>query len=181
MNFLKSIGGALLGITIFVASVVVLILFFKFGTTIAFNIAPFINTLAGILLIIDIAILLFAVIPKLRGVVGIIVYISSYVFGLSAWIYGLAVTLSLWGVVALIIGLLLGGVGVVPIGMLAAIFHGQWGIFFSLLITVLMTYGFRLIGKLLVSSSDRIRYENDNDIIEIDPEEDNKRNWKDLE
>ena len=97
MNTLKSIGSTLLGIAIFVGIIVATILFFTLGAKVAFTIAPFINWLAGILFIINLALLLVALIPKARGIVGLIIYISSYVYGLSAWIYGLAVTLTLWG------------------------------------------------------------------------------------
>lgn len=117
MNTLKSIGGTLLGIAIFIGIIVATVLFFTLGAKVAFTIAPFINWLAGILFAINLLLLFFAIIPKARGIVGLIIYISSYVYGLSAWIYGLAVTLALWGWIAVIIGLFLGGVGVVPIGM----------------------------------------------------------------
>lgn len=146
MNTLKSIGSTLLGIAIFVGIIVATILFFTLGAKVAFTIAPFINWLAGILFIINLALLLVALIPKARGIVGLIIYISSYVYGLSAWIYGLAVTLTLWGWLAVIIGVLLGGLGVVPIGILAAIFCGEWGIFWTLLLTVVLTYGSRTVG-----------------------------------
>ncbi|MEO6761526.1 MAG: hypothetical protein ABI220_04090 [Candidatus Saccharimonadales bacterium] len=148
----KSIGGGLLGFAIFVGIFVVIGLLFAFGVKVAFSIQPFINWLAGVLFIIDILILLLALSRKMRPFVGVLLFVSSFVFGISTWIYGLAVTLSLWGVLALIIGLLLGGVGVVPIGMLAAIFHGDWSIFFTLLITLVLTYGTRLVGTVLAES-----------------------------
>lgn len=56
---------------------------------------------------------------------------------------GLLVTLSTWGVVAVIIGLCFMGVGVVPIGMLAALFHGQWEELFDLIILIVLTFGCR--------------------------------------
>ena len=105
MNTLKSIGGTLLGIAIFIGIIVATVLFFTLGAKVAFTIAPFINWLAGILFAINLLLLFFAIIPKARGIVGLIIYISSYVYGLSAWIYGLAVTLALWGWIAVIIGL----------------------------------------------------------------------------
>ena len=145
MEKMKSIGGTLLGLAIFIGIIVATILFFTFGAKVAFTIAPFINWLAGILLLINIVLLLFAVIPKARSVVGLIIYVSSYVYGLSAWIYGLAVTLALWGWIAVIIGLFLGGIGVVPIGMLAAMFNGQWGALWTLLLTAAITYCARII------------------------------------
>ena len=178
MNTLKSIGSTLLGIAIFVGIIVATILFFTLGAKVAFTIAPFINWLAGILFIINLALLLVALIPKARGIVGLIIYISSYVYVLSAWIYGLAVTLTLWGWLAVIIGVLLGGLGVVPIGILAAIFCGEWGIFWTLLLTVVLTYGSRTVGYALANSSES---ETHNEVIDIEPDDNNKRTWGDLE
>lgn len=79
MNTLKSIGSTLLGIAIFVGIIVATILFFTLGAKVAFTIAPFINWLAGILFIINLALLLVALIPKARGIVGLIIYISSII------------------------------------------------------------------------------------------------------
>lgn len=180
MNTLKSIGGTLLGIVIFIGIIIATVLFFTLGAKVAFTISPFINWLAGILFVINLVLLLFAIIPKTRGVVGMIIYISSYVYGLSAWIYGLAVTLALWGWLAVIIGLFIGGVGVVPIGMLAAIFNGHWDIFWTLLFTVVLTYGARVVGYALANSAD-MHNKNKDDVIDIEPEDDNKRTWGDLE
>ena len=179
MNTLKSIGGTLLGIAIFVGIIAATVLFFTFGAKAAFTISPFVNWLAGLLFIINFITLLFALIPKARGVVGLIIYISSYVYGLSAWIYGLAVTLAFWGWVAVIIGIFLGGIGVVPIGMLTSVFNGRWDIFWTLLFTVILTYSARIIGFALVNSTDNSTNDN-KDIIDIEPEN-NKRTWGDLE
>lgn len=179
----KSIGGGLLGFAIFAAIFAAIGLLFAFGVKVAFSIEPFINWLAGILFAIDIFVLLFALSRKLRPFVGLILFFSSFVFGISTWIYGLAVTLSLWGVLALIIGLFLGGVGVVPIGMLAAIFHGDWGIFFTLLITLVLTYGTRLVGTALAESdADKEGAPINENIIEGETvNQKQSRNWGDLQ
>lgn len=180
MQALKSIGGVVLGIIIFIGIIVGAILLFTLGVQASVVIAPYVYAIAGILFFINIATLLTAVIPNARGVAGWILFISSYIYGLATWIYGLFVTLSLWGVLAIIIGLFLGGVGVVPIGMLAAIFNGRWDIFFTLLVLIFLTYGTRLIGFALTSSHER-RSRDDDSIIELKAENENKRSWKDLE
>lgn len=184
MQALKSIGNFLLGIVIFVGIIVVTVLLFTLGAKLAFTIQPFINWLAGVLFIINIVALLVAIVPKARGWAGVIIYISSYVYGLGTWIFGLAVTLAFWGWIAVIIGLLLGGVGVVPIGMLAAVFNGEWGIFWTLLISLVFTYGARVIGTLLVNSSEnQSKYAENNtsdEIIDLEPVMHN-RTWKDVE
>lgn len=155
METLKSIGGALLGIAFFVGSIIALILFFTVGAKVGATILPLVSWLTGILFAINVIALLVAISRKTRGVVGIIIFISSYVYGLQTWITGLLVTLALWGWIAVIIGLFMGGIGVVPIGMAAAIFNGHWGIFFVLLVNVILTYGARAIGMSLAESAER--------------------------
>ena len=155
MEILESIGGVLLGIAFFVGSIIALILFFTVGGTVGVTILPFVSWLTGILFAVNIIALLIAISRKTRGVVGIIIFLSSYVYGLQTWIIGLLVTLTLWGWIAVIIGLFIGGIGVVPIGMAAAIFNGRWSIFFVLLINVILTYGTRIIGGTLAESAGR--------------------------
>ena len=155
MEILESIGGVLLGIAFFVGSIIALILFFTVGATVGVTILPFVSWLTGILFAVNIIALLIAISRKTRGVVGIIIFLSSYVYGLQTWIIGLLVTLTLWGWIAVIIGLFIGGIGVVPIGMAAAIFNGRWSIFFVLIINVILTYGTRIIGGTLAESAGR--------------------------
>lgn len=182
MQALKSIGSTVLGIVIFIGIIVATVLLFTLGAKLAFTIQPFVNWLAGILFTVNLVALLAAIAPKARGVSGLVIYISSYIYGLGTWIFGLAVTLALWGWIAVIIGVLMGGIGVVPIGMLAAIFNGEWGIFWTLLINLALTYGARVIGTLLVSNAEN-QPEYDvasHEPIDTEPEA-QKRTWKDIE
>lgn len=155
MDTLKSIGGALIGIGIFIGIIIAVILFFKFGAGVGAAILPFLSWLTGLLLAVNVIALLVALSRRARGVVGVILFISSYVYGLQTWIAGLLVTLALWGWLAVVIGLFMGGIGVVPIGMLAAVFNGEWGLFFMLLLNVILTYGARAIGIALAESAER--------------------------
>ncbi len=183
MDTIKSIGSTLLGVVIFFGSIIAAILLFTLGAKLAFTIQPFVNWLAGILLVINLLLLLAAIIPKARGIVGLIIFISSFVYGLGTWIFGLAVTLALWGWLAVIIGVLLGGVGVVPIGMLSAIFHGEWGLLWTLIINIVLTYGTRVIGRTLVDSTENQSGDDeiDDKIIDVEPVAPHKRAWKDIE
>ncbi|MCA9350352.1 hypothetical protein KC874_01525 [Candidatus Saccharibacteria bacterium] len=184
MQAIKSIGSTLLGIAIFIGIIIATVLLFTLGAKLAFTIQPFINWLAGILFLTNVFALVAAIAPRARGISGLIIYVSSYVYGLGTWIFGLAVTLALWGWLAVIIGLLLGGVGVVPIGMLAAMFNGEWGVFWTLFLSLILTYGSRIIGTMLISNAEnQTEYYDENtteNIIDIEPEI-HKRTWKDIE
>ena len=102
---------------------------------------------------------------------------TAYLLGYMGW----QLLLHYGGWVAVIIGLFLGGVGVVPIGMLAAIFNGHWDIFLTLLLTIVLTYGARIIGYALANSADSRSEEIKDDVIDIEPEKNAKRTWGDLE
>jgi hypothetical protein len=174
----KAIGGLILGITIFLGIIITTILIVTFGIKIAFAVEPIINIVAAILLILDIVILVLALSKKLRPIVGIIMVFSSYIMGLSTLIYGFAVTLSLWGMVGVVIGIFMGGVGVIPIGLLAAMFHSQWGPFWSLLISIVLTLATGLAGALLINNSEKMSEEHTN-IIDVEPSD--ERSWDDID
>jgi hypothetical protein len=160
---------------------VAIVLLFTVGAKFAFTIQPFVNWLVGILFIVSIGALIVAIVPKARGISGLVLYVSSYVYGLAVWVFGLAVTLVFWGWIAVIIGLLLGGVGVVPIGMLAAVFNSEGDIFWTLLVGLVLTYGARLLGMILISSAEsHPEHHQHSTVIDIEPEK-RKRTWKDIE
>ena len=153
MKNFKALSASLVGIAIFAGLIAAIALLFSFGTKLAFKIEPAINDLAGVLLVVDLIALPFALAPRFRRMVGTILFISSFVLGVAAWLYGFAATLTLWGVVALIIGLFFAGVGVVPIGLLAAAFSNEWGIFGGLLGMVVLAFVARSTGVLLASGN----------------------------
>ncbi len=76
---------------------------------------------------IALAIVLFVLLPlaawrKTRGMAGTGLFITSYIFGATTWFLGAAVTFGSFGWLGLIIGLLVLGVGVVPLGIIGAFF-----------------------------------------------------------
>jgi hypothetical protein len=72
-------------------------------------------------------------------------YASSYVFRVGAWIYAVTVAFAIWGALGVTIGFVLAGIGVVPIAMLAALFHGEWFTFWSIVFWVGLTFGTRAL------------------------------------
>lgn len=76
----------------------------------------------------------------------------SYLCGISLWMCCLLLTLNLWGVTAVIIGLLMAGVGVIPMAILATSFKFQWSFVLQLLLQLILClaariYGYRLLAK----------------------------------
>ena len=69
---------------------------------------------------------------------------------------GLVTTLTLWGTFAVIVGLCFAGVGVVPIGILAALFHGYWSRVFEMLTLIVLTFGSRFFAVWLLSKTEAV-------------------------
>lgn len=149
METLKGIGGCLLATVGFAALLTLAVLFFLGAGWVSVHVLPWLMhgcviATAGLLVLLPLS-----AIKRARGFSSGTIFVISYVFGISAWMDGLLVTLSTWGVAAGIIGLCFFGVGVVPIGMLAALFHGRWEELFDLIILIVLTFGCRFFSMWL--------------------------------
>jgi len=59
----------------------------------------------------------------------------------------------IWGMFAVIVGLFIAGVGVVPIAILASLIHTEWLILIQLIILLGLTFGSRIWGAYIVENS----------------------------
>lgn len=88
-----------------------------------------------------------------RGFAGLGFLIASFVFGAVLWTWSFIVTMVLWGVFGVIIGLLLAGVGIVPVALLAILFHGEWHRLEDLLLLIALTLGARFLAFWIISKA----------------------------
>jgi hypothetical protein len=86
-----------------------------------------------------------ALISPTRGFAAVGFVAASYVFGAILWVSGMAYTYITWGLFAVIIGLVIFGIGIVPIAMLAALIHGDWGDLVGFIFLGVFTYGCRML------------------------------------
>ena len=106
------------------------------------------------------AVAIFVLLPltiwrKTRGVAGAGLLITSYIFGLTTWLLGAAVTFGSFGWFGLIIGLLFLGVGVVPLAIIGAIFKlDNGGLALVLVVMVAVTFGARFGGVYAASKAE---------------------------
>ena len=108
---------------------------------------PWLIRISGIAFLICLIILApLALIRKTREFSGAGFYIASYIFSANLWVWAFLLTYEIWGVTGLIIGLMIAGVGVVPIAMLASLFNGEWSIFAQLILLLILTFGLRTLG-----------------------------------
>lgn len=90
---------------------------------------------------------------RTRSVAGEWLYFSSYVFGITTWLLGAAVTFAAFGWIGLIVGLFFMGVGVVPMAIFAAFFKlDMTGLGVSLIVMCVLVYATRSVGAALMAS-----------------------------
>jgi hypothetical protein len=152
-EFLKSIGGLVLGIVLLVAALTLVELFLYGSAWLSEKVLPVLNLIFVVTFVILLVVFLpLSIFRKCRGWCATAFVLWSYLCGLSLWMFSLLVTLNLWGYIAAIIGLLFMGVGILPVALLACIFKGEWSMFFQLIVQFILLfaariYGFYLAGK----------------------------------
>src|SRR5262245_8207380 len=112
---LKSIGSFILGICMLAALMLLAAMIIKGGVWLSARVYPWLSLIAIITFFINLLILPLALFRATRSFAGKSTYFASYVFGLTLWVWGLLLSYTLWGVWAVIVGLFLLGVGVVPV------------------------------------------------------------------
>ncbi|MBP8237448.1 MAG: hypothetical protein KAX63_07005 [Pseudomonas sp.] len=138
------------GVVIFLAILSIPILLILGSTWAAKNLLQPLIVLGWIVVAIDILILLpLSLFKGLRGFTGTAIFISSFLFGLVTWLLGFILTYAIWGLWAVIAGVLFFGGAVVPFALLATLFNGMWEPFFTVIILVALTFGARFIGILI--------------------------------
>ena len=148
MNKIKDFSSFLLGIAIIVAIASIIGLVLKGGIWIADTILPAIQLVSGFTFFLNLLVFLpLCFIKKTRGFSAVVMYISSYIFGLELWLRSLLFTYILWGGFWVTVGLLFAGAGVLPMALLATAFNGHWLVFFWLCVGIMTTYGSRMLGR----------------------------------
>ncbi len=93
---------------------------------------------------------------RTRQVGALLLFASSYVIGATLWFLSTALTLSLWGWVALIIGLLFMGVGVLPMAIVACFLNDLGSIGWNLIIMAIIVYAARWRGISVSNEGDGV-------------------------
>jgi hypothetical protein len=92
---------------------------------------------------------------KTRVLGGVGCVYASWVFGAELWAYSCLFVVYAWGYGALIVGLFFAGVGVVPVAILASLFHREWSVLLELIFSIVLTFGTRAFGIWMVTKADR--------------------------
>jgi len=95
-----------------------------------------------------------SLIPPARVVSAVGFLFASFAFGTILWLWGMAYTYSTWGILPVVLGLFLGGIGVIPIAMFAALVHGDWANLGLFLVSAALTIGLRVLAHWLAEKAD---------------------------
>jgi hypothetical protein len=152
---LKNVAFALGGLLVMAAAFGLAMIFIVGATAVSFGVMEWIPVVFWSNLLIAFFILgPLSLIPPARFIAAIGFVIASFVFGAMMWCCGLGVTYEAWGIVGVIIGLLIAGVGIVPVGMLAVLLQGEWQALIFFVIFILLTFGLRALGFWLAKKVD---------------------------
>ena len=114
----------------------------------------------GFVFALDILIILpLGIFKKTKNASAIGLIVSSYVYGLTLRFWALLLAYLLWGTTAVIFGLYMAGVGVVPLALLASAIKGEWGITGQIILLLILTFGSRLLGCYFSQRADESSFE----------------------
>ncbi len=109
---------------------------------------------------IGVAIVLFILLPmsalrRTRGAAAVGLVITSYLFGATAWFLGAGITFGAFGWIGLVIGLVVLGFGVVPLGIIGAYFRfDSTALAVSLMVMSIVALGTRFAGAYFAAKAD---------------------------
>lgn len=98
------------------------------------------------------------IIRPARSVCGFALYVASAAVGVDIWLWSIATVKVLWGTIATIIDLLLAVVGVIPMALIASLFHQEWLPLGYLVINLVILYFMQFAGGLMLEKAGRRRH-----------------------
>jgi len=144
---INTLGCFIISLAILAGILLLFNIFIRGGVWVADRILPDLIYFSIIVLAFDVIICLpLSFFDKTKEFAGKGFLYSSYFFGAVLWLWSLVIAFNLWGWVAIVIGLLLFGVGVVPIAFLAALFAGLWSTLGYLILLLILTWVTRSVG-----------------------------------
>jgi hypothetical protein len=154
----KNAGAIILGCAAFVALIVVAILFIHGTAIVGEKALPFLIDATNIVTALCIVVFFPLSLFRFTRIVPTWGFLfSSFLFGIGVWILGFLVTYDLWGGLGVFFGMCFFGIGVVPLGIIAAALKGIWWMVGTLVYGLVLTIGSRGLALYLAKKCDRDR------------------------
>lgn len=152
---LKKAGNFALGLVVMLAIFLLIGLFLRGMVWASEKALPWLIDAGRIAFDICVLILLpLCIFRKTRPWAGLGFFFASFLFGTVLFAFSCIVDVQLRGYGALIFGLFLAGVGVVPVAFFATLFHGAWPLFWDVVFGVVLTFGTRYLGVRLADQDE---------------------------
>ena len=156
---LKNWGMYAVGVIVMIIGLLAVGVFLGGMVWVSGKVLPWLETASRIAFDVCVFVLLpLCIFRKTRPWAGVAFVYASLLFGAMLFAYSCLFVFSVWGFVGLIIGLIIAGVGVVPVALLAALLHAQWAVLLDLVFGIVLTFGTRWLGARLteVQSKDEL-------------------------
>ncbi len=148
---LNSIGCFILSIAAIVCCVFLFGLFIRGGVWVADKVLPVLLVFSAGVFIFNVVVCIpLAFFRRTKEFSGKALFISSFFYGLLLWLGCLVITFKLWGWLGIIVGLILLGVGIVPIAIIATLVAGLWTILLHIIVLIIVIWLARTAGAALL-------------------------------
>ncbi len=151
-NTQECAAGAIVVVVVVLGSLVAAALVISGGAAFAAILLPFLSPAVLIQLVFTLLLLPLAIFRGTRLLAGRGIRFFSYLLAFTTWLWGLLATYFLWGGLAVLIGLCMAGVGVVPIAVIAFVMEGMWWPAILLLTAIGLILATRVISRALIHS-----------------------------
>ena len=140
---MKQLGNFLASILVLLAIVFIIFLIYKGAQFLSAFIAP-LTFISPTVIGIGVILVILSMIPGLTKPLLPPILIVSYILGFFLFVFSAYLTLNVFNVVWLIVGILLCGFGIVPIAIIACIVSAAWPALWHILIMLLAAALFRV-------------------------------------
>jgi len=151
----KELGGIVLGLALLIGLLTLCMVVLNGIAAFSLWVMHWTFPAFGITFLISLVLLLLALIPLTRAVAAFGFLFASFSFGAILWLWCMAYTYSVWGIFPVVLGIVLGGIGVVPIGMFASLVHGDWSNLGLFIGTAVLMIGERVMAQWLAAKVDQ--------------------------
>jgi hypothetical protein len=97
-----------------------------------------------------VTLLVAALIKRTRGFGAGLLFLSSQFWAISLWVWCIAQVYMGWGTFWLVVGLLLGGIGIIPVAFICLIVVHDWGALGDMIFQLALVFGGYILSSRII-------------------------------